>query len=163
MCRKFFLLFYILPFAYIIYPSEVKADELLSPDTAFLLLSEGKEINSSQILPYQIQSTKSNHFQNNSKETIQKPSFLSNFFILGISLFQKYISPVDGPRCTLYPTCSAYAVNAIKTHGLTIGLLLSFDRIMHETDEHLLSREVFIGKTLYYEDSLERNTFWWKK
>ena len=34
-----------------------------------------------------------------------------------IKFYQYVISPVLGPRCRFYPTCSAYALEAIEIHG----------------------------------------------
>ncbi|WP_218353693.1 membrane protein insertion efficiency factor YidD [Alteromonas lipotrueiana] len=47
-----------------------------------------------------------------------------------IKLYQWCISPMLGPRCRFHPTCSFYAINALKTHGLVIGGWLSFKRII---------------------------------
>ena len=38
--------------------------------------------------------------------------------------YQKFISPVDGDRCQMYPTCSTYSKNAIKKHGYFIGWII---------------------------------------
>ncbi|GIX31635.1 MAG: putative membrane protein insertion efficiency factor [Porticoccaceae bacterium] len=51
---------------------------------------------------------------------------------LVLSLLQLYtllISPLLGPRCRFYPTCSAYAREAIERHGLVRGSLLTLGRI----------------------------------
>lgn len=51
--------------------------------------------------------------------------------ILGIlNFYRKYISPLKKPCCKYYPTCSAYAVTAIKKHGVFKGSLLSIWRIL---------------------------------
>ena len=34
--------------------------------------------------------------------------------ILLIRFYQKYISPLKGPTCRFYPTCSQYSIEAIK-------------------------------------------------
>ncbi|WP_346302149.1 membrane protein insertion efficiency factor YidD, partial [Halomonas sp. BM-2019] len=34
-----------------------------------------------------------------------------------IRLYQWFISPLLGPRCRFVPTCSEYAVSALKKHG----------------------------------------------
>lgn len=46
-----------------------------------------------------------------------------------IRFYQVAISPMLGPRCRFYPTCSSYALEAIKTHGLLKGSWLSVCRI----------------------------------
>ena len=47
----------------------------------------------------------------------------------GIRLYQRLISPLLGPRCCFYPTCSNYAIEALKRHGLFCGSWLALRRI----------------------------------
>jgi uncharacterized protein len=44
--------------------------------------------------------------------------------------YQLVISPVLGPRCRFYPSCSRYAVGAIQTHGPITGVVLGSWRIL---------------------------------
>jgi hypothetical protein len=44
--------------------------------------------------------------------------------------YKKYISPALGARCRFTPTCSAYAIEAIETHGCVKGLILTIWRLM---------------------------------
>ena len=46
-----------------------------------------------------------------------------------ISIYQRFISPLFAPRCRFYPTCSAYAAEAIERHGHRRGVLLALKRI----------------------------------
>ncbi|MDK8100436.1 MAG: membrane protein insertion efficiency factor YidD [Winkia neuii] len=43
--------------------------------------------------------------------------------------YQRWISPLSGPRCKYYPTCSAYALSAINIHGAIKGLILAVWRL----------------------------------
>ena len=43
--------------------------------------------------------------------------------------YQLAISPLFGPRCRFYPSCSHYAKEAIETHGAMRGTWLSVKRI----------------------------------
>ena len=43
--------------------------------------------------------------------------------------YQLMISPFTRPRCRFQPTCSEYARQALKEHGLAQGLWLSVKRI----------------------------------
>jgi putative membrane protein insertion efficiency factor len=54
---------------------------------------------------------------------------LSYPFILLIWIYQKVISPVTGSKCRFTPTCSHYAIEAFKKHGLFKGFWLSVKRI----------------------------------
>ena len=47
-----------------------------------------------------------------------------------VRLYQKFISPLTGAHCRYYPTCSHYAVTALKKHGFIKGGILSVWRIM---------------------------------
>ncbi len=81
----------------------------------------------------------------------------------GIRIFQRYISPVDGDRCPSYPTCSQYGVEAVRTHGAVIGFVMTFDRLMHESDEIRRVPLVKVGDRYRYYDPVENNDFWWSK
>lgn len=47
-----------------------------------------------------------------------------------IKFYQKLISPLLGPSCGHTPTCSNYAIEAIRLHGLFFGSWLAFKRIL---------------------------------
>jgi hypothetical protein len=48
---------------------------------------------------------------------------------LPIRGYQRLISPALGRNCRFTPTCSAYAIQAIETHGCIKGTLLAAARI----------------------------------
>ena len=50
-------------------------------------------------------------------------------FVLIIKIYQLVISPWLEPSCRYTPTCSAYALEAFKKHGLIKGFILSVKRI----------------------------------
>jgi uncharacterized protein len=47
-----------------------------------------------------------------------------------IRLYQFGISPLLGPRCRFYPSCSCYAHTAIAEHGAIRGIWLGVRRIL---------------------------------
>lgn len=47
-----------------------------------------------------------------------------------IEFYQKNISPLKKPCCRFYPTCSQYALQAVKKYGAIKGVYLSFKRIL---------------------------------
>jgi putative membrane protein insertion efficiency factor len=46
-----------------------------------------------------------------------------------IKLYQWCLSPFFGGQCRFYPSCSAYAVEAIDTHGALRGAWLAVRRL----------------------------------
>jgi putative membrane protein insertion efficiency factor len=44
--------------------------------------------------------------------------------------YQLLISPLLGPRCRFYPSCSQYAIEAVQTHGSLRGTYLGFRRLL---------------------------------
>jgi putative membrane protein insertion efficiency factor len=46
-----------------------------------------------------------------------------------IRIYQWVISPLLGPRCRFFPTCSHYALEAIDTHGALRGSWLIVKRL----------------------------------
>lgn len=53
----------------------------------------------------------------------------SLFLRLMIRLYQLFIAPLLGPRCRFYPSCSAYAAEAVTRHGALMGSWLAVKRI----------------------------------
>lgn len=47
-----------------------------------------------------------------------------------LRFYQKFISPLKAPCCRFYPTCSAYAVEAVTVHGALRGGLLALRRLL---------------------------------
>ncbi|MDL2274979.1 membrane protein insertion efficiency factor YidD [Desulfosarcina sp. OttesenSCG-928-G10] len=50
--------------------------------------------------------------------------------LLLIRGYQIFISPLTGPTCRFFPTCSDYAFHAIKRHGGIRGGFLTVKRIL---------------------------------
>jgi putative membrane protein insertion efficiency factor len=47
-----------------------------------------------------------------------------------IRFYQKAVSPWLPPACRYYPTCSAYALEAIERYGLGRGAVLAAKRLL---------------------------------
>ncbi len=47
-----------------------------------------------------------------------------------IRVYQRVISPMLGPRCKYYPSCSHYGFTAVERHGLIKGSILAGWRIL---------------------------------
>ena len=54
---------------------------------------------------------------------------MSRLLILCIRIYQIYLSPLKPPTCRFYPTCSAYAIEAIQKKGPVKGTWLAIKRI----------------------------------
>jgi hypothetical protein len=54
----------------------------------------------------------------------------ARMLILPIVAYRRWISPALPARCRFYPSCSAYAVEAISTHGALRGLGLATWRLL---------------------------------
>lgn len=54
---------------------------------------------------------------------------VKKFFLLVIRLYQTYLSPMMGPHCRFYPTCSEYAKIAISRYGALKGGWMAVKRI----------------------------------
>ena len=47
-----------------------------------------------------------------------------------IRLYRYFVSPMLGPNCRFYPSCSCYAEEAIEHHGIVRGSYLAARRIL---------------------------------
>lgn len=54
----------------------------------------------------------------------------SRALVAPIRLYQRIISPLLGPRCRFYPSCSEYAARAILRHGPFRGAYLGLRRLV---------------------------------
>ena len=52
------------------------------------------------------------------------------FFLAPIRLYQRLVSPLIPPRCKYHPSCSEYAVQAIRQQGVMRGLVLAGWRLL---------------------------------
>lgn len=62
-----------------------------------------------------------------SRAVAQAPSAGLIFAIRG---YQSVISPLTGPRCKYYPSCSHYGLEAIQRHGALTGSALAAWRVL---------------------------------
>lgn len=49
--------------------------------------------------------------------------------VLLIRIYQWTVSPLLGPRCRFYPSCSQYALEAVRSFGVLRGALLALRRL----------------------------------
>ena len=55
---------------------------------------------------------------------------ISNVLIFLVKFYQATISPLLGANCRYQPTCSSYAIEAIRIHGAIKGTWLALKRIL---------------------------------
>ena len=55
---------------------------------------------------------------------------LTALILLPIYFYQRCISPLTPPSCRFTPTCSEYAVQALRKHGPLKGLYLTVRRLL---------------------------------
>ncbi|MEO7197705.1 MAG: membrane protein insertion efficiency factor YidD [Solirubrobacterales bacterium] len=58
------------------------------------------------------------------------PSPLAAALLLPIGAYRRFLSPALTPRCRYYPSCSAYAAEAIHELGAIRGTLLAIWRVL---------------------------------
>jgi putative membrane protein insertion efficiency factor len=57
------------------------------------------------------------------------PTFAARVLIAPIAFYQRFVSPLLAPRCRFAPSCSQYAIEALRTHGAVRGFWLSARRL----------------------------------
>ena len=55
---------------------------------------------------------------------------MSKLIITLIIFYQKYISPLKPASCRFYPSCSDYAIQAVRRFGFAKGTYLAVNRIL---------------------------------
>lgn len=54
---------------------------------------------------------------------------MKHLLLLLLRTYQYALSPFLGPSCRFYPTCSNYAIEAVREHGAARGSLLAVKRL----------------------------------
>lgn len=58
-----------------------------------------------------------------------RPSAAARVLMALITGYRRFVSPLLGPRCRFAPSCSAYALEAVREHGALRGSWLAVRRI----------------------------------
>jgi putative membrane protein insertion efficiency factor len=61
--------------------------------------------------------------------TDRRPRPLARLLLVVVEGYQRWISPALAPHCRFAPSCSAYAVQALSTHGALRGGWLTLRRL----------------------------------
>jgi putative membrane protein insertion efficiency factor len=81
-----------------------------------------------------------------------------------IGLYKKFVSPIDGSDCPMVPSCSQYSLDALEKHGLCMGWIMTWDRLLRCGRDEIKrsSRMVVMGKEKCF-DPVGNNDFWWSR
>jgi len=90
-----------------------------------------------------------------------KQGILEKIAAAPVLFYQHFLSNHWGQRCAYYPSCSNYALLAIRKHGAVIGTVITFDRLQHEANEARTSPLILTGGQIKVYDPLENNDYWW--
>lgn len=84
-----------------------------------------------------------------------------NPFLFPIQFFRQFLSGADGDRCSMVPSCSKYALDAIEKHGGITGWIMTCDRLMRcGRDEVRHSPSIGKNHRFFIYDPIENNDFW---
>ena len=76
-------------------------------------------------------------------------------FSLMVKFYKKYLTHINSSRCPMHPSCSSFAVQALKDHGEK-GLVMIFDRLLRcgrdLEDYTLLFKR---GRVLHYDPVIQ--------
>ncbi len=50
--------------------------------------------------------------------------------LMMIRVYQRFVSPILGPRCRFYPSCSEYAYQAVEYYGGAKGSMIAVRRLL---------------------------------
>ena len=63
------------------------------------------------------------------RETRDRPSAAARVLVAALTGYRRFISPLLAPRCRFLPSCSEYAVEAVRAHGAVRGGWLAIRRL----------------------------------
>jgi hypothetical protein len=90
-----------------------------------------------------------------------RPGIMENIAAAPVLFYQRFLGSSWRNRCPSYPSCSNYALLAIRKHGAFLGSVMTFDRLQHEADEGRHAPAIIAGGIIKVYDPLENNDYWW--
>ena len=64
------------------------------------------------------------------EDSSRNPRALTTVAVLVLRVYQRLISPIFPATCRYHPSCSEYAVQALRAHGLVRGSLYAGARLL---------------------------------
>ncbi|HBN08504.1 MAG TPA: hypothetical protein DD435_07595 [Cyanobacteria bacterium UBA8530] len=107
--------------------------------------------------PWSLDSTEKALWSNPSPSPLSK-SFPSPLAFV-IRLYQVLISSQDGAVCPMYPTCSAFGMQALGRYGALEGLLMTADRLLRDNPYAHYPHMPLNGREYLY-DPVEDHVLW---
>ena len=74
-----------------------------------------------------------------------------------ITFYQNSISPYDGPRCMLTPTCSQFYKEAHTQYGFIWGTIMTIDRLFYREGQSSLKYYKYNSSKDLYKDPVYHN------
>ncbi|MEL6347610.1 MAG: membrane protein insertion efficiency factor YidD [Myxococcota bacterium] len=91
---------------------------------------------------------------------IERVGLVRTTLWLGLRFYQVAISPADGATCSMYPSCSRYAMEAIARNGPVTGYWMASSRILStHQDPHLPTCTA--GRRVFFYNPPSDDE-WWK-
>lgn len=90
------------------------------------------------------------------------PDTLTRAVLYPIRFFARTLSRADGDRCPMYPSCSAYSLQAFEKHGFLMGWIMTSDRLLRcGRDELKRAPWVRVNTETRSYDPVSANDGWW--
>lgn len=84
-------------------------------------------------------------------------TYETNPFTCFIKLYQRFLSPVNGNKCPMLPSCSRFALDALNERG-GVGLIMTFDRLLRCGRDLADYPLIFSNGNVYYYDPVKPKT-----
>jgi uncharacterized protein len=90
--------------------------------------------------------------------TAKAGSPAARLLVLLLTGYRKFVSPLLGARCRFYPSCSAYALEAVQLHGAMRGSWLALRRLSRCHPFHRGGLDFVPGSALAQESAASGST-----
>ena len=96
---------------------------------------------------------------------VEKPQkvLTSNPFYFAFQVWSQLLTKIDGRRCAHRPSCSRFAIQAIRRHKIPLGIWMALSRLMRGAESSSIRGLVPVAAPggVYLIDRIEDYTFWW--
>lgn len=90
---------------------------------------------------------------------VERVGLLRSALWLGLRTYQVVISPADGAGCSMYPSCSRYAMAAVADEGPVRGTWLAAARVLHDHND-FADPVCLIGRRSFRYHPHTEDTWW---